>query len=137
MARIVLTGIDVAIDAVTQDCSTTIGAVGGYAVVVATALPQIGVTLTSSYLAAMVGDIAASHLCSMPGSPPIIDQHVLPGDQPGQTHAQTCLLDHAAELRNVLDAFHSSAAVVTVDIADDTLQHADRAWSAQDQPPPA
>jgi hypothetical protein len=134
VARIALTAIDVTIDAVAQDSSTTIGAVGGYAVVVATALPQLGVTLTSSYLAAMIGDIAASHLCSMPGGPPIIDQHVLPGDQPGQTHAQTCLLDHAAELRNVLDAYHASAATVTVDIADDTLQHADQAWSAQDEP---
>jgi hypothetical protein len=137
VARIALTGIDVTIDAVAQDSSTTIGAVGGYAVVVATALPQIGVTLTSSYLAAMIGDIAASHLCSVPGGPPIIDQHVLPGDQPGQTHAQACLLDHVAEVRNVLDALHRSAATVTVDIADDTLQRADRAWSAQKEPPPA
>jgi ethanolamine transporter EutH len=137
VARIALTGIDVTIDAVAQDSSTTIGAVGGYAVVVATALPQIGVTLTSSYLAAMIGDIAASHLCSVPGGPPIIGQHVLPRDQPGQTHAQACLLDHVAELRNILDAFHGSAATVTVDIADNTLQRADRAWSAREESPPA
>lgn len=135
MARLALTNINVAIDTVAQDASTTIGAIGGYAVVVATALPQLGVTLTSSYLAAMVGDIAASHLCSMPGGPPIIDQHVLPGQQPGPTHAQTCLLDHVAELRDVLDAFHASAATVTVTIADSTLEHADRAWHAQDEPP--
>jgi hypothetical protein len=134
VARIALTGIDVTIDAVAQDSSTTIGAVGGYAVVVATALPQIGVTLTSSYLAAMIGDIAASHLCSVPGGPPIIDQHVLPGDQPGQTHAQACLLDHVAELRNILDALNRSAATVTVDITDDTLNCADRAWGTQDEP---
>jgi hypothetical protein len=135
VARLVLDGIDIAIDAATQASSTTIGAIGGYTVVVATALPQLGITLTSSYLAAMVGDIAASHLCSVPGGPPIIDQHVLPGDQPGQTHAQVCLLDHVAELRSVLDAFHASAAHVTVDITDDALAHADRAWSAQDEPP--
>jgi hypothetical protein len=134
VARIALTGIDVTIDAVAQDSSTTIGAVGGYAVVVATALPQIGVTLTSSYLAAMIGDIAASHLCSVPGGPPIIDQHVLPGDQPGQTHAQACLLDHVAELRNILDALNRSVATVTVDITDDTLNCADRAWGTQDEP---
>jgi hypothetical protein len=134
VARIALTGIDVTIDAIAQDSSTTIGSVGGYAVVVATALPQIGVTLTSSYLAAMIGDIAASHLCSGPGGPPIIDQHVLPGDQPGQTHAQVCLLDHVAEVRNVLDALHHSATTVTVDIADDTLQCADRAWRDHGEP---
>jgi hypothetical protein len=135
VARIALTGIHVAIDGATQESSTTIGAIGGYAVVVASALPRLGVTLTSSYLAAMVGDIAASHLCSVPGGPPIIDQHVLPGDQPGQTHAQTCLLDHVAEVRNVLDALHRSAATVTVDIADDTLQCADRAWREHGEPP--
>ena len=135
MARIALTGITVAIDAAAQDAHTTIGAVGAYAVIVTTTLPALGVTLTSGYLAAMIGDIAASHLCSVPGAPPIIDQHVLPGQQPGQTHAQACLLDHVAELRDVLDAYHASAAAVTVTIADTTLEHADRAWSAQDQPP--
>jgi len=50
----------------------------------------------------MVDDIAASHLCSAPGHPPQIEQHVLPGDQPGQTHAQVCLLDHVAELQSVV-----------------------------------
>lgn len=134
MARIALTGIEVAIDTVAQDCSTTIGTVGGHAVIVASALPDLGITLTSSYLAALVGDIAASHLCSMPGGPPLIDQHVLPGDQPGQTHAQTCLLDHVAELRNALDAFHRATATVTVTLADAALELADRAW--RDDPAP-
>jgi hypothetical protein len=135
VARVILRGIEVQVDAVAQDASTTIGAIGGYAVVVATALPQLGVMLTSSYLAEMVGDIAASHLSSVPGGPPIIDQHVLPGPQPGQTHARTCLLDHVAELRDTLDAFHTSAMTVTVTIADSTLQDADRAWHAQHEPP--
>jgi hypothetical protein len=136
VARSFLTAIDIAIDSIAQASETTIGAVGGHAVILTTTLPELGVTLTSSYLAAMVGDIAASHLCSVPGGPPILDQHVLPGHQPGQTHAQTCLLDHVAEVRNVLDAFHGSAALVTVTIADATLKHADQAWSAQDEPPP-
>ena len=136
MARTVLSAIDIAIDAVPQASETTIGAVGAYAVILTTALPALGVTLTSSYLAAMVGDIAASHLTSVPGGPPIIDQHVLPGHQPGRTHAQACVLDHVAEVRDVLEAFHASAATVTVTIADTTLEQADRAWSAQDQPPP-
>jgi hypothetical protein len=136
VARIALTAIHVAIDAVSEDSSTTIAAVGAYAVIVATALPQLGVTLTSSYLAAMGGDIAASHLSSVPGGPPIIDQHVLPGDQPGRTHAQACLLDHVAEARNILDAYHASTATVTVTIDDDTLQRADRACNDQDKPAP-
>jgi hypothetical protein len=126
--RASLPGITLAINGTPQACETTIGTVGGSAVIVASALPELGITLTSSYLAAMVGDIAASHLCSAPGGPPIIDQHVLPGDQPGQTHAQTCLLDHVAELRDTLDAYHASDAIVTADIADVALEHAQRAW---------
>jgi hypothetical protein len=66
VARVILTGIDVEVDAVVQDASTTIGAIGGYAVVVATALPELGVMLTSSYLAEMVGDIAASQRARWP-----------------------------------------------------------------------
>jgi len=135
VARTFLTAIDIAIDAVPQASETTIGAVGAYAVILTTTLPDLAITLTSSYLAAMIGDIAASHLTSVPGGPPIIDQHVLPGRQPGRTHAQACVLDHVAEVRNVLDAFCGSVATVTVTIADDTLEHADRAWSGQDQPP--
>jgi hypothetical protein len=137
VARTFLSAIDIAIDAAPQASETTISAIGGYAVVLTTALPELGVTLTSSYLAAMIGDIAASHLSSVPGGPPIIDQHVLPGHQPGQTHAQTCLLDHVAEVRDILDAFTAATATVTVTITDDTLRLADHAWTAQDEPPPA
>jgi len=89
---VTLTGVDVAVDDDAQDASTTIGAIGGYAVVVATALPQLGVMLTSSYLAAMIGDIAASHLSSVPGGPPIIDQPSYPATSPGRhTPARACL----------------------------------------------
>lgn len=133
MARIALHGIDVALDGTPQPSSTTIGAVGAYAVVVATALPDLGVTLTSSYLAAIGGDVAASHLCSVPGGPPIVDQHVLPADQLAQTHVQACVLDHVAELQSDLDAF--TARHVTIAIADTTLEHADRAWRAHNEPP--
>lgn len=133
MARTVLTAIDVAINGAAQVSETTIGAIGGHAVVLTTALPDRGVTLTSSYLAAMRGDIAASHLCSTPGAPPQIEQHVLPGQQPGQTHAQACLLDHVAELQARLAEL--TGATVTVDVAQSTLEHADSAWSAQDEPP--
>lgn len=132
-----LTAIEIAIDTVRQASETTIGAVGAYTVILTTTLPELGITLTSSYLAVMVGDIAASHLTSMPGGPPIIDQDVLPGQQPGRTHAQACVLDHVAEVRDVLDAYHASAATVTVTIADATLEQADRARTAQDEPPPA
>lgn len=120
------------IDGAAQDSSTTIAAVGGYAAFIASVLPRLGITLTltSGYLAAMIGDIAASHLCSVPRGPPIIDQHVLPADQPGQTHAQACLLDHDAELRSPRRlqpvGRHGHA---------ETLELADRTWRDQSQPP--
>lgn len=135
MARTLLSAIDIAIDDIAQVSETTIGAVGAHAVILTTALPELGITLTSSYLAAMIGDTAASHLASMPGGPPVIAQHVLPGHQPGRTHAQACVLDHVAEVRDVLEAYHATTdATVTVTIADKTLDLADRAWGAQDEP---
>ena len=129
MARTVLPTPTVAIAGAAQPSETTIAAVGGYAVVLTTALPQLGVTLTSGYLAAMVGDIAASHLASSPGRPPQIGQHVLPGEQPGRTHAQTCLLDHVAELQSRLAAI--TGALVAIDVDDASLELADSAWNAQ------
>jgi hypothetical protein len=84
--------------------------VDGYAVIVTTALLTLGVTRTSSYLVAMIGYIAASHLSSVRSGPPIINQHVLPRAQPGKTHAQLCLLDHVAALRDLLDTVIRAAA---------------------------
>ena len=135
MARIALTGITITIGGIAEDCSTTIGTVGGRAVVVTSALPALGIMLTSSYLSAMVGDIAASHFASVPDRPAIISQDVLPGDQPGRTHAQTCLLDHVAELRDTLDALCATTALVTADIVDAALDQAQRAWTEDDAPP--
>lgn len=66
VARVALTGITIAIGGTAQQCSTTIATVGGYAVIVASALPGIGITLPSSYLSAMIGEIAASHLAIVP-----------------------------------------------------------------------
>ena len=115
MPRTQLTDVQVAIAGARQPSSTTIGAVGAYSVVVATVLPDRAITLTSSYLSAMVGDIAASHLCSAPGEEsPRIEQRVLPGQQPGETHARSCLLDHAAELQAKLTEFTDDA--VSIDI---------------------
>lgn len=132
MTQTALPAITIAIDTIAQPSETTIGTVGAYTVVLTTALPDRGFTLTSSYVAAMIGDSAVSHLASAPGGPPHITQHVLPGEQPGQTDAQTCLLDHVAELQARLTAL--TDATVTIDVADATLASADAAWHAQDEP---
>jgi len=132
VARLVFTALEIAVDGAPQSSETTLGTVGGHAIVITTALPDIGITVISAYIAAIVGDIAVSHIRSIPGGPPVIHQHVLGGLQPGETHAQACLLDHAAEVRDMLDAFHASTATVTVAIADGALATADRVWHASD-----
>lgn len=127
MARVTLTGVDLTIDGQPQRSSTSVGAVGACAVVVATALPDRGITLTSCYLADMHSEIAAAHLCSAPGQHTHIEQRVLPAQQPGQTHARACLLDHAAELQTVLAA--RVGAVVMIDVSPQALRTAAGAWS--------
>ncbi len=129
MARVALNGIDVSINGAAQRTSTTIGAIGGYALVLATAVPDRGITLTSSYLSAMVGDIAVSHLLSAPDDAPRIEQRVLTRDSAGQTHAQTCLLDHSAELQARL-AEHVDE-LVAIQLSTTALESADAAWQPE------
>jgi hypothetical protein len=57
-----LPGLMIAIGGAAVRSSWTIATVGGYVVVVATAVPPLGVTLTSVYLGQIDGDTAASHL---------------------------------------------------------------------------
>lgn len=133
MSRVALSAISLTLDGEPERSSTTVGAVGAYAVVVATALPQRGVTLTSCYLADMISDIAVSHLCSAPGHGAHIQQRVLPADQPGQTHARVCLLDHAAELQAALASLINAA--VAIDVGPVALELAARAWTASEDPP--
>ena len=52
---------------------------------------------------------------------------MLPGDQPGLTHARTCLLDHAAELQTALAELTGEA--VSVDVAPRALDQAATAWT--------
>lgn len=127
MARVTLTAVDVTIDGQPQASSTSIGTLGAYAVVVATALPDHGITLTSCYLADMHSEIAAAHLCSAPGQHTQIDQRLLPPEQPGQTHARACLLDHAAELQTRVAEL--AGAAVTIDVSAQALRAATGAWS--------
>jgi hypothetical protein len=108
-------------------------AVGGYVLVVATALPALGLTLTSSYLGALRGDTAAAHLWLAPGSPPALVQRVLPRDRPGADDARACLLDHAAELQAaVADRVGET---VKIDIAPSALEQASGVWKSDDDPP--
>lgn len=128
VARIVLDAITVTLDAQPQRSSTTIASAGAYAVVVATALPDLGVTLTSAYLGDMSGDTAASHLTIARPTGALLAQRMLPGVQPGETHARVCVLDHVAELQSTLASVIDDVDQVAIDVSPDALQRAASSW---------
>ena len=131
MARTFLPAITVTIAGVAQRSETTIDVARGHAVISTSALPLLGITLASSYLASPVGAITSAHLCISPGLPALIEQHVLPVQPAGRTHAQACLLDHVSELQARLIALTGEH--VSIDVDDATLAQADSAWHAQDE----
>lgn len=127
MARVTLPDVTVTIASRPAHSSTTVSAVGAYVVVVATALPDHGVTLTSAYLAEPRGDIAAAHLLVAAGPLSAPQHRLLPGAQAGQTHARMCLLDHAAQLQGALHV-HTDE-VVAIEVSPAALSRADAAWA--------
>jgi hypothetical protein len=73
-----------------------------YVVAVATTLPDQVLGLTSCYLSAFGGEIAASHLRLGPDRYQRLSaQALLPAPHATQ-HARACLLDHAAELQQTI-----------------------------------
>ena len=125
--RLVLDDVTVAIAATPEPSSTTIATAGAYVVVVATTLPERAVGLTSCYLGEIDGDTAASHLHLGPGPQERLSQRVLPGAQPGLTHARTCLLDHAAELQTALAEL--TGETISVNVGARALDQAASAWT--------
>jgi len=109
-----------------QRSSSTIATVGGYVVVVATALPAAGTTLTSCYLGQISGDTAATHLLLTPRDGAEFEHRVVPG-QLGEDHARACLLDHAAELQVALTP--AEDVQVQIDVGPVALTRAAAAWS--------
>ena len=49
---------------------------------------------------------------------------------PGQSHARACLLDHAAELRDAVAELLEDEEV-SVELAEETLEQAERVWSRE------
>lgn len=108
-------------------CSSAIETVGGYVVVVTTSVRTLAVTLVSTYVGAIDGDTATTHLRLAPGRPAQLHQRLLSGAQPGQTHAAACLLDHTAELQELL--IDVTGETVSIDVGTHTVQAAERAWT--------
>src|SRR4051812_21221576 len=125
-----LAGVSMRLDGTLTPTTTTISAVGGSVLVLATAAPALPLALTSCYLARSDGALAVSHLRLSAGEE-AFSQYTLPPAQLHATLAGACLLEHAAALR---DAAHDTAATITVDVDLDTLEHVADVWGPI--PPP-
>jgi hypothetical protein len=120
-----LAGVSVRLGGRLTPTTTTIAAVGGSVLVLATAAPALPLALTSCYLARSDGALAVSHLRLTAGEE-TFSQYTIPPAQLHATLAGACLLEHAAALR---DAAHEAAtATITVDVDLDTLEHVADAW---------
>lgn len=108
--------------------SSTIAASGAYVVVVTSTVSALALTLTSVYLApiAAAGDTSASHLRLAPRCEPQLAHCVLSGQQAGSTHARTCMLDHAMQLREALAQLTGQQ--VAIDVEPAALEHAAAVW---------
>ncbi|MGO9955243.1 MAG: hypothetical protein ACLP50_04595 [Solirubrobacteraceae bacterium] len=107
-----------------QPVETVIARAGAHVVAVTTVLPHMAVSLCSSYLSALSGRSAVSHLRERPGESRFAQRVV--EALPGITIARGCLLDHAAELRNVVE--WAAGEGVQVDVPEASLEDAMRVW---------
>jgi hypothetical protein len=121
-----LTGITVKIDEHTVPASSTITAVGGNVLVLATAVPSRALTVTSSYLARSDAAIAVSELIADAHHERLQQRTIAPNTLQA-TLAGACLLEHAATLRDQL-ARHGTDHVA-VDVDPNALEHAATAWT--------
>ena len=126
-----LPGISLKVDEIAIEASTTIAAAGANVLVLATAVPARTLTVTSSYLAASDGALAVTRLAADRGSERFTCQRIAASGHHA-TLAGSCLLDHAAALREQLA--ERTSAHATVDVDPNALERAAEVWGP---PPPA
>ena len=114
-----------------ERCTTTLATAGAYVVTVTSVLEDRSAALASCYLADLTAaQTAVSHMRLVPGGPAErLSQHVL-GGMHSAGHARGCLLDHVAELRDLLAAI--AGAESSVDVSEATLRRAAEAWGERD-----
>src|SRR4051794_31615793 len=94
-----LAGVSVRRDGALTPTTTTIAAVGGSVLVLASAAPELPLPLPSCYPARSDGALAVTHLRLNAGEE-TFSQYTLPAGQLHATLAGACLLEHAATLRD-------------------------------------
>ena len=126
-----LSGVEVRSESWTERCACTIENASAYVVTVITVLERHSLSLVSAYVADLSGRTAVTHMRMAPGRAASFEQQVL-GGFPGVSHPRACLLDHAAELRALVEELLEET--VVVEIPEVTLEHASTVWAI---PPPA
>ena len=121
-----LAGVEVRGASWTQRCATTVEHASAYVVSVITVLPDRTVGLVSVYVADLAGETAVTHMRLPPTGPSTFEQRVLSG-LTGTSRARACVLDHAAELRGILE--HLLQEPVTVEVPETALHAAEDLWS--------
>lgn len=100
---------------------TTVGAIGPNVVVVATALPDLAVTMTTAYTGAEDVETIAVDLLLGPRREAAHGSRVLSRDSVPVTHAhEQCLLDHVRQLMIALRARDGRR--YAVDVSDDAVE---------------
>ena len=122
--RVQLEGVRVTVGDARLACSTELIAAGGFVVTAITVVADVGVQLLSSYVAGLQGPAAATHMVSAAGVPRL-EQHTV--QLAGVTLARACLLDHAAQLRELLADTHMLEDV-RVDVDERALADAQSVW---------
>jgi len=103
---------------------TLISSSGAHVVVLTSVVADLALTLCSCYLGDLADRCAVSHLrCTLAGN--AFTQRVVE-DLGGVNLARGCLLDHAAELR---EAIQAAGREVRVKISDAALQQASSVWN--------
>jgi hypothetical protein len=126
-----LSGVEVRSESWTERCACTIENASAYVVTVITVLERHSLSLVSAYVADLSGQTAVTHMRLATCRAASFEQQVL-GGFPGVSHPRACLLDHAAELRALVEELLEET--VVVEIPEASLEHASTVWGI---PPPA
>jgi hypothetical protein len=126
-----LSGVEVRGESWIERCACTIENASAYVVTVITVIESRSLSLVSAYVADLSGQTAVTHMRLAPGRAVSFEQRVM-GELAGVSHPRACLLDHAAELRVLVEELLQEP--VVVEIPEASLEHASTVWGA---PPPA
>ena len=127
-----LSGVEVRSESWIERCRCTIENASAYVVTVITVIESRSLSLVSAYVADLSGQTAVTHMRLAPDRAASFEQRQVLGGFPGVSHPRACLLDHAAELRALVEELVEDP--VVVEIPEASLEHASTVWGAS---PPA